>query len=39
VLRGDKDFALDPTHRHFSKAKDGEFVKAVQAKRQKTAHQ
>lgn len=31
----DKDFALDPTNRHFRKVADGEFLKEQQLKRRK----
>lgn len=31
-----REFALDPTHRHYRKVAEGEFVKEQKQKRQKT---
>ena len=35
ILEGDKDFAIDPTHKNFRKVADGEFIKEQKNKRMK----
>jgi len=39
IIEGDKDFAIDPTHKNFRKIAGGEFIKEQNNKRMKLHHE